>query len=221
MFHATCIKNLHGTCGNPNDSASAMCPGKPCCPVHLCVKKRLLPSVPGLSPLLLLVCVRRLKYCLWFKCMSKMAVVVLMLLLPSSPMQIERSMNLVIPKDITRLRVRARDPYFNSSWSKWTPWKKVMQCFQWLAPHRVRVCAHRDRQLCVSAVTTVITILTAQESLHYPLVLCLVVCMCSSTRLSLKIHPSITGTEQFSTVCFIFTDKGVELHLFMRFGKDV
>ncbi|XP_058891584.1 interleukin-12 subunit beta-like [Acipenser ruthenus] len=41
--------------------------------------------------------------------------------------KIERSMNLVIPKDITRLRVRARDPYFNSSWSKWTPWKKVMQ----------------------------------------------------------------------------------------------
>ncbi|KAK1174125.1 interleukin-12 subunit beta [Acipenser oxyrinchus oxyrinchus] len=39
--------------------------------------------------------------------------------------KIERSMNLVIPKDITRLRVRARDPYFNSSWSKWTPWKKV------------------------------------------------------------------------------------------------
>nr|XP_054587612.1 interleukin-12 subunit beta isoform X1 [Nothobranchius furzeri]XP_054587613.1 interleukin-12 subunit beta isoform X1 [Nothobranchius furzeri] len=37
----------------------------------------------------------------------------------------ERSSSTLIPKSISRLRVRSRDPLVLSAWSQWTPWKNV------------------------------------------------------------------------------------------------
>uniref|UniRef100_A0A665WN73 Fibronectin type-III domain-containing protein n=1 Tax=Echeneis naucrates TaxID=173247 RepID=A0A665WN73_ECHNA len=39
--------------------------------------------------------------------------------------QLERSVSALIPKKISKLRVRSRDPLVLSSWSQWTPWKNV------------------------------------------------------------------------------------------------
>nr|XP_015215443.1 PREDICTED: interleukin-12 subunit beta-like [Lepisosteus oculatus] len=37
----------------------------------------------------------------------------------------ERSTNGVIPKGVSKLRVRSRDLYFPSQWSQWSPWKNL------------------------------------------------------------------------------------------------
>ncbi|XP_066567799.1 interleukin-12 subunit beta [Amia ocellicauda] len=41
--------------------------------------------------------------------------------------KVETSNSSVIPRAVSRLRVRSRDPYFLSSWSHWSPWKNVTE----------------------------------------------------------------------------------------------
>ncbi|KAJ7993879.1 hypothetical protein DPEC_G00259270 [Dallia pectoralis] len=38
----------------------------------------------------------------------------------------KRSMELHIPKHVSKIRVRSRDPLVPTSWSQWTPWKNVI-----------------------------------------------------------------------------------------------
>ncbi|KAM4745059.1 interleukin-12 subunit beta [Anableps anableps] len=44
--------------------------------------------------------------------------------------QTESSMSSLIPKKISKLRVRSRDPLVLSPWSQWTPWKNVRNSCQ-------------------------------------------------------------------------------------------
>ncbi|KAL4630142.1 interleukin-12 subunit beta-like [Arapaima gigas] len=48
-----------------------------------------------------------------------------------------------IPKEISKLRVRSRDPLVPSPWSQWTPWKNVKQNKQWRSDGDTIVCRKR------------------------------------------------------------------------------
>ncbi|XP_041855544.1 interleukin-12 subunit beta [Melanotaenia boesemani] len=57
-----------------------------------------------------------------------------------------RSSSALIPKGISKLRVRSRDPLVLSAWSQWTPWKNVRKGKKNPCQHRKRskMCFNQD-----------------------------------------------------------------------------